>query len=261
MVNKKIDFYLLDPISVWNAVRSGELNKFPNHYLDKNISKQLIRVLVLEELHLSREEILKINFNFLRKYKLGGTRKFISNKIFNVLNFCFPELKINEWELPNVPNGFWKNEKNRTKFVKWVAKKEKIDLSNINDIRKFSSKTFNKYGGSHALTYSGSLYNLLKPAVDKNLDFHEWNLVKVYLWNEEKTIEAVHWLIEEKLKWSDEEVYNNISASIFYKYDLGGMLSKFCNNSPLMALQIAYPGKYTSLKNRKPQFSCIKDKP
>ena len=95
---------------------------------------------------------------------------------------------------------------------------------------------------------------MLKPAVDKNLDFHEWDTIKVGAWSKEKVIIAVRWLIEEKLKWSYEEVYNNISASIFYKNNLGGMLSKFCNNSPLIALQIAYPGKYTSLKNKKPKF-------
>lgn len=66
------------------------------------------------------------------------------------------------------------------------------------------------------MSYKKVNWNLLKPAVSKSLDFHEWNLIKVNSWNEEKTIEAVHWLIEEKLKCSHEEVYNNLSASVFY---------------------------------------------
>lgn len=248
----KIDWNLLDPIDVWNSVLQGELKVFPNNYLDKDICKKLIRTLVIDQLHLSREEILKVNWKFLAKYKLGGTRKFLTGGIYGAINFCFPELKIKEWELPNVTKRFWNSQENRTRFVKWVANKENLSLSKMSDIRKFSSDLFISYGGSKALKYAGSLYNLLKPAVSKELDFHEWNLVKINTWNEEKTIKAVRWLIEEKLKWSHEEVYNNISASVFYKNDLGGMLSKFCNNSPLKALQIAYPGEYSSLKNVKP---------
>lgn len=254
MSYKKVNWNLLNPVDVWNAVRTGELKVFPNNYLNKDICKELIRTLVIDELHLSRKEILKLNFKFLAKYKLGGTRKFLPGGIYGAINFCFPELKIKEWELPSVANGFWDKEKNRTRFVKWVAKKENLNLSKMSDIRKFYSDLFISYGGSRALKHAGSLYNLLKPAVSKNLDFHEWNLIKVNSWNESKTIEAVHWLIEEKLKWSHEEVYNKLSASVFYKNDLGGMLSKFCNNSPLKALQIAYPGEYDSLKNTKPIF-------
>ena len=57
--------------------------------------------------------------------------------------------------------------------------------------------------------------------------------------------------IEEKLKWTKEEVINNITVQIFYDNDLGGLLSKYCGNSPLKALQIAYPGEYTNLKHER----------
>ena len=78
--------------------------------------------------------------------------------------------------------------------------------------------------------------------------------MKTSTWTDEKVTEAVKWLIEEKLKWSEEDVINKMSASVFREYNLDGMLQKHCNHSPLKALQIAYPGKYTSLKNVRPDF-------
>lgn len=254
MSYKKFDWSKMDSIDVWKAVRTGELKVFPNNYLNKNNCKELIRYLVLDELKLSRDEILKINWKFLSNYQLGGTRKFLWGKIYKALNFCFPEYDIKPWEVTKATPGIWKDPKIRTNFIIWICKKENLNLSNIDDIRKISADLINKYGGSRALREAGGLYELIYPAVDNKLNLKEWQLIKVNFWNKEKTISAVHWLIEEKLKWSHDEVVNNLSASIFYKNDLGGMLSKFCNNSPLCALQIAYPGEYTYLKNIKPKY-------
>lgn len=68
---------MVKPIDVWYAVWTGKIKVFPNNYLDKNICKEIIRTLVIDELHLSRKEILEINFKFLAKYKLGRTRNIV----------------------------------------------------------------------------------------------------------------------------------------------------------------------------------------
>ena len=49
MSYKKVDWNLLKPIDVWYAVRTGEIKVFPNNYLDKDICKELIRTLVIDE--------------------------------------------------------------------------------------------------------------------------------------------------------------------------------------------------------------------
>ena len=77
MSYKKVEWNLLKPIDVWYAVWTGKIKVFPNNYLDKDICKELIRTLVIDELHLSRNEILEINFKFLAKYKLGRTRNIV----------------------------------------------------------------------------------------------------------------------------------------------------------------------------------------
>lgn len=77
MSYKKVDYNLVKPIDVWYAVWTGKIKVFPNNYLDKDICKELIRTLVIDELHLSCKEILEINFKFLAKYKLGRTRNIV----------------------------------------------------------------------------------------------------------------------------------------------------------------------------------------
>ena len=250
----KRDYFKMDPIEVWNLVRSGKLKVFPNNYLDKEICKILVRQLIINEEKMSREEILNIDQNFFSKHNLGGVRKFFESKIYKVLMYSFPELDIKPWELKKASPGIWKDINIRNDFVKAIAKEENIDLNKIEDIQKFSAVMIQNHGGSKALTYAGGLFKLIEPVIPS--DIHEWQVFKVSKWDKEKAVTAVKWLIESKLKWNHEEVYNNISASIFYKYDLGGMLSKFCNNSPLQALNLAYPNEYTSLKNQRPlQFS------
>lgn len=251
---KEKNYYSMEPIDVWNLVRSNKLHSFPPRYLDKGSCKILVRHLILEELHLTREEILKINLHFLSTYQLGGVKIHLGCKIFDIVNFCFPELDIKAWELSNVVPNFWKNKKNRTNFIKWIAKKENLNLSKIEDIKKLSSKLITTYGGSKALKNAGGLYNLIYPAISKKLQLKEWQLIKVNNWNKEKAISAIKWLIEEKLHWTDIQIYENLSATVFYKHNLGGLLSKFCHHSPLEAINLAYPGKFNSLKNVRPEF-------
>jgi hypothetical protein len=74
--------------------------------------------------------------------------------------------------------------------------------------------------------------------------YKEWQFIKINVWTDDKVIEAVKWLIEEKLKWSKEEVCKNLTAETFYDNDLGGLLSKACGNSPIVALSKAYPCVY-----------------
>lgn len=251
--NKKINYLSMDPVEVWHLVRSGNLKTFPNHFLDKEISKILVRQLVLFELNMNREDILNLDQEFFSSYKLGNVRHFFDCKVYNIVSYCFPELEIMPWEMKKSPAGMWKDENMRNSFVKYVAKKENIDLTNVEDLKRFSAIMIQKYSSSKPLVYAGGLFELIKPVIPDNIK--EWQIFKVPKWDKEKAITAVKWLIEDKLKWNHEQIYNNLSASVFYKYDLGGLLSKFCNNSPLKAISLAYP-EYANLKN-KPFFSKV----
>ena len=51
-------------------------------------------------------------------------------------------------------------------------------------------------------------------------------------------------MIEDVLKWSEEDVVKKLSQKIFYDNGLRGMLARVFDGSPYAAINNAYPGKY-----------------
>lgn len=251
--SSKLDYTKLTPVEVYNHVLKGTLLTFPNGYVTPENMKPIIREVILNRNKLTREEICdKVNTTYLREYNLGGAIKAFRTKIYELISYCFPEFDIKPWELTKLNNGFWKEEKNRKDFMLWLAEKESIDLESIDSLKRIDARLVQKYGGSKPLQYGGGLYNLI--LLIAKVDVKEWQVIKMRVWTEEKAKEAVKWLIEEQLNWSYDEVVEKISARVFYKHNLGGLLLKYCNHSPLKALQIAYPGVYTKVKNVRPEY-------
>ena len=112
-----------------------------------------------------------------------------------------------------------------------------------------------KYGIGKAMEHSGGLYQLAA------LSFPDWNLKPWHMKKsakitEEIIVDAVRWMIDEKLRWSHAEVCENICVRTFYECGIGKVLMKGCHHSPIEALQIAYPGQYerSMLKNAENPF-------
>jgi len=243
--NKNNEFNIA-PIEMYELIQDGKISRFPDGYLDKRSSKEILRHITLTKLHMTRKDICeKIDLPFLRKHHISTFRKFWDSQIHQMISYCFPEFKIMPWELKRVPNTFWKNETNRLAFLNWMAKKENLDLTKLEDVRKIKATMVQKHGGIRALRNSGGLYSLICLATGNSI--MEWELDKVNVWTEEKVIRAIKWLIEEKLKWNDEQIYNNLTTKIFEENSLDGLIDLF-SNSPIKALNAAYPGRFQTLK-------------
>ncbi len=241
---RKTDYWMkCKPIVVYNAVVNGELKKFPNNYMTKEIAKILVTHVVVGQLKFTRKDVCKkLNFSILSEHHLGGVRRLFDDCLYSMINYVFKEENIVEWELNKVAPKFWEIEANRIRFVQWIAKKEKLDIKKISDARKINAALIENYGGSKMLQKSDGLHSVIIQA-SGNM-YKEWQFIKINTWTDEKVIEAVKWLIEEKLKWNSEDVCDNLTADTFYDNDLGGLLSKTCSNSPIKALEKTYPGKY-----------------
>lgn len=244
-----IDTLNLSEVEVYLLVRSGKITRFPNGFLDKSTCKEILRWLCLDYYHMNRESICRIDSSFLFCNFLSSFRKVFGNNMYHLICYTFPELNIKEWETLKVQNNFWHDKGHQKEFVEWIAEKEQLDLKNIDDVSKITAEMIAHYGGSKARKIAGGTYELVSTATGSR--FQEWELFKMDIWTEEKAVKAVKWLIEDKLKWSDEQVKSSLTASVFYRNDLGGMLKHYCGNSPIKALEIAYPGKFTSLKHSK----------
>lgn len=242
----------VDPVSMWNIVRQGaEITQFPPGYLDQEAARVIVRHLILNELQMSREELCKCQFiPLLREYQLGSVHKLFPSSR-EALQYCFPELHIEGWELTKVEPAFWLDEGNRSRFVEYVAAREGIDLTKLEDVRRISAVMVNSYGGSKALKGAGSLYELIRPVIPE--EYKEWNVMKMNKWTEEKATEAMAWLVDQM--GYDETTMANLTVKDFYDHDLGGLLQKYFHHSPGAAVSFFTPAiiQMKTEKNEKPK--------
>lgn len=247
-----LDYANLTPVQVYDYVVAGRILTFPNGYVIPENMKEILREVILNRHKLKREQICQnVNYTYLKRYQLGGARRAFNSSIYELITYCFPEFNIKRWELNKVPNGYWKNQEFKREFMLWLAEKESIDLKSISDLARINAKLIQSYGGSKIID-DMTVFEAIK--LIAQTDVREWQVIKMPVWTEEKVTAAVRWMIEEKLGWTHDEVVEKISAKVFYAHGLGGMLCKYCNHSPIKALQVAYPGKYTSLKNVRPEY-------
>ena len=126
-------------------------------------------------------------------------------------------------------------------MIEYVLKWSEEEL-----LKKLSTKTFkdNKLGGMLAKVFDGSTYAAINNAYPEKYKPWQFEHAPNSYWTKERAVEATIWLIEEKLKWSEEDVVKKLSKKIFYDNGLGGMLKAVFVNSPYAAINNAYPGKY-----------------
>ena len=133
----------------------------------------------------------------------------------------------------NFPHGTWncdekyENAKNVTK-----ALIEKVLKWSDDDIKeKLSANTFRKYSltGMFIILFNASPYLAIDNAYPGK--FKQWDLPSVSkkFWNMETAREATIWLIEEKLKWSDEDVKEKLTLNTFKENSLKSMLNYLFN--------------------------------
>lgn len=247
-----LDYATLTPVQVYDYVVAGRILTFPNGYVIPENMKEILREVILKRHKLTREQICKkVNYNYLKQFQLGGARRAFDSNIYELITYCFPEFDIKRWELNKVPNGYWKNVEFKREFMLWVAEKEGINLKSVSDLSRITAKLIQSYGGSKVID-DITVFEAIKLIAET--DVREWQVIKMPAWTGQKVKEAVRWMVEEKLGWTHDEVVEKISAKVFYAHGLGGMLCKYCNHSPIRALQIAYPGEYKSLKNVRPEY-------
>lgn len=161
------------------------------------------------------------------------------------------------------PKGFWakpwsyESSANITRYL--LEKKLKL---NIEDIPKvISTKTFreNKLGAMLEMLYNASPIaaidnaypNRFKPWEFKNKSNSFWikdtNNIKY----------AMRWLIEEKLKWSRQDIIDNYCSETLRYNCLRGILNHYNHYD---ALNIAYPGEFKPWELRRVDTGYWKDK-
>lgn len=134
------------------------------------------------------------------------------------------------------PAGTWECSDKAIRCIKYLI--ERILKWTDDDIKKHLKKSvFGEYKLKGMLTtvYQDSPYAAINHAYPGK--FKEWELsTSKNFWTTEKAVEAIRWLVEEKLEGGEP-----ISVKVFAKYGLDGMLQTFFPHNITNALVATYP--------------------
>lgn len=126
----------IDPITWWEYTYYGTPNGEILKAMPRNIYTEKNRIKICKNvfeniLNLkTREDLLSINCQTLFDYKIGFSSTFRNSPI-KILNACYPELNIKQYELGDVCNNFWQNDNNVIEGLEWFLTKNKHTLQDV----------------------------------------------------------------------------------------------------------------------------------
>lgn len=226
--SSKYSLYELTVIEIYELVRSGKLIKFPMYFWECDESNEyapkLTRYLIENILNWSDEDIKKkIRKTTFRENSLGGLICIKYNDSpFAAIAAAYPEKNFHAWDFVNTPNDYWQGEKGRENDIaamKWLIE-EKLKWSEKEIIENLNQDVFkdNNLLGMLKKAFNFRLFE----AIDSTYPgkFRKWEIgdhVRNDYWTKEEGILAVKWLIEDKLKWTDDDIKKKIIHDRFIK--------------------------------------------
>lgn len=237
------EYYLCDVLQYGKRFPMGTWIYFD--VVDYNAAAIVTKAMIEDVLKWSEEDVVrKLNSKTFTDNKLGGMFDSVFNRsTYAAINNAYPE-KYKPWQFANVPNSYWTKE-TAAEATMWLIE-EKLKWSEEELLKKLSTKTFYDNGlrGMLNAVFVNSPYSAINSAYPDKYKPWQFPNVPLSYWNNETAAEATKWLIEEKLKWSEEDVVKKLSQKIFYDNGLRGMLARVFDGSTYAAINNAYPGKY-----------------
>jgi hypothetical protein len=151
-------------------------------------------------------------------------------------------------DIVRFPNGFWKRPESDqnaieiTKyFITYILEWDDVDIK-----EKWCSNILkkNSLGGMLSVVFFKSPYNIINLAYPNRFKPWEFKRVPMNYWTLETGIEAIRWLFEEKLEWSDDDIKRNLSCNVFIENGIGGMFYVVFKSIAFDAINSAYPGRF-----------------
>ncbi|MBI2549429.1 DUF4046 domain-containing protein [Candidatus Woesearchaeota archaeon] len=147
------------------------------------------------------------------------------------------------------PLGFWKFDgKRHAKILIRYLIEEKLRLKNIERFPSWFTRFFLQEYKLLSMLHVGfhSLHAVINNAYPGR--FKPWQMAYISenYWKQQKhRIEAVHWLIHERLHIRRlGDVPKNLTSASFYEHNLGGILDNFHKRWYFDAIEEAYPGRF-----------------
>lgn len=239
--------------SVFNAIDAAYPGKYKpwlfkrvtQDYWNLNTAKEATIWLINERLKIKEEEIpTKLSVRVFYANGLAGMiQKLFNASLFATVNNAYPN-KFAPWMFTKVSDGYW-NKQTGVEALKWLIEK-KLKWGEKEVKHYFSAKVLKAYGLTAMLdiVFKGSPYVAINTAYP-NL-YKPWQLTHTptRYWNKKTAKEATIWLIEEKLHFTDEDIFTKLSRKVFCDNGLSSMLGNVFRWNIFEAVDNAYPNKY-----------------
>ena len=140
-----------------NEIHEWELPITPSSFWESKENRiRALDYVFNDVLHWSIDDIKKnISQKILIDNNLSGLLKYHNGSPYSVVTEYLPDENIKAWELPVVPNGFWKKDENCIDAIYWMIDKFDINLNNLETLsksflirHKLYGVVFNKYNDS-----------------------------------------------------------------------------------------------------------------
>jgi len=139
----------------------------------------------------------------------------------------------------------WDSREAGDRVVRYLFE-EKLKWTSEQIKEQASAALFKQYKlkGMMTTLYNGSPYQAVNSAYPSRFKPWEMKAVPLMTWTPETATEATKWLIEEKLKYTIEDVKNKLTETDFTKYVVYGAITIHSGNQKLhSAVNAAYPGQ------------------
>ena len=253
--SKKYNYDDVTPTEIYELVRCGKIKRFPKYFWTcddgEEYTPKITRYLIEQILKWNDEDIKNMlrKETFRENYLSGMLFYKYNDSPFKAIIAAFPEKNFHAWDFVNAPNYYWQGDKGRVNAinaVRWLIE-EKLQWSDIDIVTKLNQQSFaeNNLLGMLKKAFNCTLFNAIDAAYPGR--FKKWQLgehVQNDYWNREEGKKAVVWLIEDKLKWNDEDIKNHYCKEIFKDNQLYGMIQRCFSSSPFEAINSTYPNRF-----------------
>lgn len=179
---------------------------------------------------------------------MNKVKRIGKDDIYNLSAIELYKLVLEGKVIKKFPPGFWQQTEamnNAIILTKYLIE-DLLKLSDKEIIEKICNQLFKQYklGGMLGRCFNGSPYEAINLAYPNKFKPWEFKMSPMGIWKDkDNIIKATKWLIEDKLKLTDEELKECLSQKLFYENGLRGMLGVL-KDSPYEAINLAYPNKF-----------------
>ncbi len=149
-----------------------------------------------------------------------------------------PQVNWKEWLFKSAPQGFWKDQRNRRRYMRWLARE--LDIRQTEDWYRVSKYDFHSHHGGGFLS---NVHHDSPIAAVREFEsaypWKEWLFLSVpkNFWRRADNRVAFMTWLGEKLHLTTDIAWKSVSKQDFYANGGGGLLANYYGDSPANAVQ------------------------